>query len=385
MDAEDKWINSDPQTGKLVIRFRVRGFPKQFYLNTGLKHNKTNWDIVRSRKEVIERDIALNRFDPTLELYKFGSKTLNTEIQHSELTISELWGKFCEFKSRLIKPSTANNYETFGKILLKLPQSLHSAPQAREQLLQNHSYHVARQTISALSSACDWAVDCKLILSNPFKSLVLPKPKNQIRSIKAFTLEQRDLVITAFETSQTWNHYADLVKFLFFTGCRPGEAFALCWGDISHDCTKITISKSYATRVASLGATKNNKKRIFPCGSGSKLQKLLLSIRPPSPDENSLLFRSTLGQRVNLRILWRAWGGYWSKKKKFYPGVVKQLSDKGQIPYLTVYSTRHTFATWAIANGSSPEKVAYWLGDNVQTILEYYCHPDVTKSEAPDF
>ncbi|MBN3925769.1 hypothetical protein [Nostoc sp. NMS4] len=44
-----------------------------------------------------------------------------------------------------------------------------------------------------------------------------------------------------------------------------------------------------------------------------------------------------------------------------------------------------SFATWAIASGSSPEKKAYWLGDNVQTVLKYYCNPDVTKSEASDF
>ncbi|BBD66352.1 phage integrase family protein [Nostoc commune NIES-4072] len=377
-------VTIDPKTQKLNIRFRVNGYNKQFYISTGLKNSPKNRTITDSRWEEIQREISLGIFDPTLERYKFGSKNLNTEIKHSELSISDLWEKFCEFKARLIKPSTANNYETFGKILLKLPQSLTSAPQIREQLLQNHSYHVARQVISSLSSACDWAVDSKLIFSNPFKSLLLPKQKTQNDSIKAFTLEQRDLIIAEFERSATYSCYTSLVKFLFFTGCRPGEAFALCWGDVAQDCTKITINKSYATRVASLGATKNNKKRVFSCGSGSKLQNLLLSIRPISPDKNSLVFQSTLGQRVNLRILWRAWGGYWSKKK-FYSGVVKQLSDKGQVPYLSVYGTRHTFATWAIAHGASPEKVAYWLGDTIQTVLIYYCHPDVTKSEAPDF
>ncbi len=378
-------ITVDPKTQKLNIRFRVTGYSKQFYLSTGLKNSPKNRIIADSRWEEIQREISLGMFDPTLKRYKFGSKVLTQNQCLEELTVNELWEKFCEFKARLIKPSTANNYKTFSKILLKLPQSLESAPQLREELLQNHSYHVARQVISALSSACEWAVNCKLISNNPFKLLALPKQKNQVKNIKAFTLEERDLVVSAFEASKTWAHYSWLIKFLFFTGCRPGEVFALCWGDVSHDCTKITINKSYATRVASLGATKNNKKRFFLCGNGSKLQNLLLSIRPPSPDKHSLVFRSALGQRVNLRILWRAWGGYWSKNKKFYPGVVKQLSDEGQIPYLTVYSTRHTFATWAIAHGSSPEKVAYWLGDNVQTVLQYYCHPDVTKSEAPDF
>ena len=377
-------ITVEPKTQKLNIRFRVAGYSKQFYLSSGLKDSAKNRTIVEARWEEIQRDIALGRFDSTLKSYKFGSKNLNTENQYPVLTINELWKQFCEFKGRLIKPSTVNNYETFGKILLKLPQSLQSAPQLREQLLKEHSYHVARQVLLLLCSACDWAVDSKLILTNPFKSLVLPKQRNMTESIKAFTLEQRDLIILAFETSATYSCYANLIKFLFFTGCRPGEAFALCWGDVSHDCTKITINKSYATRVASLGATKNNKKRVFSCGIGSKLQNLLLSIRPLALDENSLVFRSTLGQRVNLRILWRAWSGYWSKKK-FYSGVVKQLSDKGQVPYLSVYGTRHTFATWEIAHGASPEKVAYWLGDTIQTVLIYYCHPDVTKSEAPDF
>jgi integrase len=66
-------------------------------------------------------------------------------------------------------------------------------------------------------------------------------------------------------------------------------------------------------------------------------------------------------------------------------GVVRELASSDTVPYLKVYSTRHTFATWAIASGISPEKVAYWLGDNIKTVLKYYCHPDVTKTECPDF
>ncbi|MBD0264461.1 MAG: hypothetical protein ICV78_17560 [Tolypothrix sp. Co-bin9] len=38
-----------------------------------------------------------------------------------------------------------------------------------------------------------------------------------------------------------------------------------------------------------------------------------------------------------------------------------------------------------IASDASPEKVAYWIGDNMQTVLSYYCQPDVTKAECPNF
>lgn len=376
-------VTVDPKSNKLIIRFRVKGHERQFYLSTGLKDNKSNRAIVESRWELIQREISLDEFDSTLDRYRFGNKT--PKIQKTNLTLNEIWDKFCDFKFRVLKPSTIYNYGFIGKIIDKLPQNLESAPKAREELLDKYSYHVARRTLNTISSACDWAVDSKLINQNPFKNLKLPKQKSQQEDIKAFTLQQRDLIISSFESSTTYSHYTPLVKFLFFTGCRPGEAFALQWSDISGDRTKISITKSYSTKTSTLGATKNNKKRVFPCGSGSKLQILLMSISPPSPKPDELVFKSTLGQQVNLRILWRVWFGYWSKGKNFHPGLIKQLAEKGKIPYLTPYSTRHTFATWAISSGASPEKVAYWLGDNVATVLQYYCHPDVTKSEAPDF
>ncbi|MEH2336974.1 tyrosine-type recombinase/integrase [Nostoc sp.] len=140
----------------------------------------------------------------------------------------------------------------------------------------------------------------------------------------------------------------------------------------------------YASRVCVLKGTKNNKRRVFPCKEGSKLQSLLLEIQPDSPDPKGLIFKSKAGQRMNLNILDKCWRAHDTKSYR-YNGVVAELADQGVVPYLKAYSTRHTFATWAIASGASPEKVAYWIGDNVQTVLRYYCHPDVTKAECPDF
>ncbi len=98
----------------------------------------------------------------------------------------------------------------------------------------------------------------------------------------------------------------------------------------------------------------------------------------------SLLFTNKLGSRVTLKKIDNCWRGY-SRNGSYYPGVVGELAKDGILPYLKPYSTRHTFATWAIASGCSPDKVAYWLGDDVATVLTYYCHPEVSKSECPDF
>jgi integrase len=48
----------------------------------------------------------------------------------------------------------------------------------------------------------------------------------------------------------------------------------------------------------------------------------------------------------------------WKSKNIKYPGVVKSLANDGHVPYLKSYATRHTFATWVISGGVSPDKMA---------------------------
>jgi integrase len=386
-NENDKWISFNAKTGKLAIRFRVRGQRKQFYLGTGLKDNKTNRDIVRARIEIIQRDIALKRFDSTLESYKFGNYKTPV-ISLNKLSLGEVWEKFVDFQKQHLQQSTLEaEYKSITKIISELStKSLNAAAIIRESLLKKYSYHTAHKTLAAFSRCCNWAIDSGLIELNPFEKIQLPKPKKQSNEDegKAYALEQRDLIVRAFESHPKFSHYSSLVKFLFWTGCRPGEAFALNWGDVNADCTRISITKAYASRVRILKGTKNNKKRVFSTSEGSRVQSLLFELRPDRLDPKELLFKSSSGQKMHLRISDRFWRGY-STKGYQYKGVVAELAEQGIIPYLSIYSTRHTFATWAIASGISPEKVAYWLGDDVQTVLSYYCHPDVTKTECPDF
>ncbi|MBD2388872.1 Arm DNA-binding domain-containing protein, partial [Cylindrospermum sp. FACHB-282] len=59
-------VTTDSRSNKLIIRFRVSGYSKQFYLNSGLKDSAKNRAIVDSRWEEIQREISLGIFDPTL-------------------------------------------------------------------------------------------------------------------------------------------------------------------------------------------------------------------------------------------------------------------------------------------------------------------------------
>ncbi|MEH2190293.1 MAG: tyrosine-type recombinase/integrase [Nostoc sp.] len=397
---EDKWINVDPRTKKLVIRFWVKGFPKQFFISTGLRDSKRNREIVRSKRDAIATDLALNRFDPTLNSYQFkatqqtnsAALALQKPQSKCQLDLQQLWDKFTDFKSTQLEETTIRgSYTAIARYIRKLPtKELTDAPKIRDWLLSNISLHMAWENLNYYRRCCDWAVDSGLIANNPFSSLVISKPKKKSTDAddyRAFTLDQRDIIIQSFENHSTYFYYAPLIKFMFWTGCRTGEAFALTWGDISPDCCQISINKSRNLHGI-LKGTKNGKKRIFSTSPNSKLQQMLLEIRPESPNQNEILFSTKLGSKMTSYALNDIWKGTTStqKRKYSYLGVVSELVALRKLPYyLKPYATRHTFATWAITSGISPDKVAAWIGDNIETVLHFYTHPNVVNANCPDF
>jgi integrase len=59
---------------------------------------------------------------------------------------------------------------------------------------------------------------------------------------------------------------------------------------------------------------------------------------------------------------------------------------RSQLPYRRMYETRHTFASWALAAGESPEWVARTLG-HVNTSMVYKTYgryiPNLTRQDGP--
>lgn len=392
---DDKWINVDPRTKKLSLRFRVRGFNRQFYISTGLKDTKRNREIVRSRRDAIATDISLSRFDDTLESYQFwasnkiepGAIAAKKPEKH-KYNLLELWQKFTDYQETQIEQTTIlNRYVTVLRYTQRLPtQSLAEAVEIRDWLINSTTKQMAWSLINHYSQCCEWAINSALITENPFKKLKTKQPKKKTTGVhySAFTLEHRDIIIKGFESHPKYSNYSSLIKFLFWSGCRPGEAFALTWGDISENCCKININKSRNSHRI-LKSTKNGIKRVFPTKSGSKLQTLLQEIRPQNTNPNALIFTNELGGNLSSPTMRKIWKGYTCHGYK-YTGVVQDLVNKGELPYyLKPYATRHTFATWAITQGISPDKVAKWIGDRVETVLKYYCHPEVVNAECPDF
>ncbi len=169
-------------------------------------------------------------------------------------------------------------------------------------------------------------------------------------------------VIEAFKNDKrpgmTYQHYAPLVEFLFRVGCRPSEAIGLNWGNISPDCDTIYFTGSLVQignqRARSEGS-KNNKTRKLAVSS--RLQDLLLAIKPKNPNPESLLFPSPDGDSINYRnFSRRAWSN-----------IVDPIK-----PETTPYCCRDTFITLQLLKGVPSTIIAKWCDTSTQMIDKSY-------------
>jgi integrase len=206
---------------------------------------------------------------------------------------------------------------------------------------------------------------------------------------RAFTKVERDIIIKAFYESdkkknrKTSVMIAPLVEFLFLTGCRPSEAYALTWRDVDFDRGVIKITKSLGFSTRKIKDTKTGESRLFYFSGTSRLKALLLEIK--SDKTEGLIFSNLAGKHMSADNLGRVWYNRTSKKtlksgeqvEYFYPGIVSQLVTDGLISgYLAPYHTRHTYITLTAHANSHDNNallhIATSCGNSVDVILRHY-------------
>ncbi|MEG4322013.1 MULTISPECIES: tyrosine-type recombinase/integrase [unclassified Microcoleus] len=200
---------------------------------------------------------------------------------------------------------------------------------------------------------------------------------------RAFTKEERDIIIKAFYESErkAVRQIAPLIEFYFLTGCRSGEAFALTWNNVRLDSGQIVIHKSYASRQKLVKKTKNDDIRLFLMYP--RLRALLLRIQPITARPTDLVFPNTQGDSYSSTTL----GNLWNKNSTnasgiitaATTGIVRQLADSGAIScYLSPYHTRHTFITLQARSGVDLVMLASMCSTGVEIIMKHYLEHDKT-------
>ena len=139
----------------------------------------------------------------------------------------------------------------------------------------------------------------------------------------------------------------NLIEFLFLTGCRHGEAFALQWKCIKFDTGWIYFQHSYDGRTGITKNTKTNTTRMFKMKGMARLIDLLKRMYGDGKNNEELVFTTETRKQYSTYALQNTWNEHVTNgingKKYQYVGVVKELANEGKLQYLKPYSTRHTF------------------------------------------
>lgn len=357
------------------------------YFSTGLSSTEENKKKAQILAWTIEEDISKDAFDWTLTKYKPQS-AISIQAQEWVWNLEKLWEKYSDFmRSQLAATTYEKDYKRKLKNHIKeFPtKDARKAIQIRDWLLANLSLESAKRILRYMSACCHWAVRSKLLPVNPFDGLAadIRAIRGKATTIDPFSIQERDAIIGAFEAHKLHKYYVPFVKFLFYTGARPGEVIALQWKHINTDCTEILFAESYNANLKIRKTTKTGKSRRFPCNA--RLRQLLLEIKPDDVNPTAVVFPAPRGGFIYMnRFTNQVWRGYKSGKKT-YKGIVTQLLETGKVSrYRPPYNCRHTFITEMLQRNVPVQQVAQWCGNSAPIIFKHYAGI-VGNAEVPEF
>ncbi|MBE9113240.1 tyrosine-type recombinase/integrase [Nodosilinea sp. LEGE 07298] len=336
--------------GALQLRFPWEG--KRKYLSIGLHEGRDDRKLAQLKAQLLEHDLACNCVDTSFKRYRVTStKEKELEKVLPTITLTELWAKYLVFKTPQVSLTTLDGqYKTVSNHLKSCPSTKpEQAIEIRDWLLSRYTRDSSRRTLVQLNACCRWAVQSKLITHNPFSGLANELRKNPPTDCRPFAPDETTAILKSFEGSV----YLPIVKFLFLTGTRTGEARGIRWQHVRGEHLKICEALSgFKNRNTD---TKTHRARTLPCND--QLHQFLQNLKPDGAKPEDLLF--------NVPSL-RAFQAGWQRR-------VTRLTTQGLVTeYRSQYHTRHTFATNCLEAGIPIQQVAEWLGDSPETVLKHY-------------
>ncbi len=407
-----------------------------------MKDTPDNWKKAQQIALTIEADLEHpdwdKLLDPTFSKYGIGNTKYKDKLVNilqlpsyvTEMTVGEMWEDYLIWKQPQLQPTTflttfagtytnvlkglvwnnkAQKFESTGDSLWGLPLSITNGDilvdikvcphtKIRLCLALNEAFTRAQSLGRVRLSINPFFEFHKKIGDNTkdkYKQTVgkdgeilewwqlQDAKEDELESDKrAFSKEERDIIVKAFYESPKENerHAAPLIEFLFLTGCRPGEAFALRWQDVMFERGYVRFSKSYNGRLKNTQQTKTGDIRLFKLYD--RLTELLLKIKTDSAIGTNLVFKQRHKVPFNSDTHGNLWKGYISHGIN-YSGCVTRLVEQSKIStYLPPYHARHTYITLTAhansENSSALLLLAHSSGNSVEILLKHYLGVDTS-------
>ena len=292
------------------------------------------------------------------------------------ITVSEWLNRWLdEYKKPFLRPNTYTGYREAVKHIdarignkqltrLKTEEIQKMYNELREDGRLIHrdarggalSANYVRKIHMVLQSALDYAVNERMISSNPASTTKLPKIDKKEK--KVMLDEEVDRFIEEIDTMPYWR---DLFYLELMTGLRRGEICGLQWDDLNENTATLKIARSidYKRGELVIGEPKTEDGKrviILPTSALEMLMErkssaLSIWMFPKSTDPTKPVVPSYAYQKL------------------------QDILKKAGIEKMRFHDLRHTFATHAAKNGVDPKTLAGLLGHtNASFTLDTYTH-----------
>lgn len=247
------------------------------------------------------------------------------------------------------------------------------------------SYSSLKKIYELLNGCFEYAVICREMDFNPVRAVQMPKKENLNKKEKqmgVFSKEEltriENVAAITYQSGEVRYRHTWFFLLLANTGLRAGEAIALRWDNIDLDKGFIHVKQNAS--VVKCRDGKENKyqvvittvktktgNRIVPCN-----EKALQALRALQEYQKSHHIHSDYvdcndkGELLSQQTL---------------PKILKAILKAADVPYRSVHSFRHTFATNLIQAGVDVKVVSQLLGhSSVKITYDTYVHMGVDRA-----
>lgn len=201
--------------------------------------------------------------------------------------------------------------------------------------------------------AFNWAFKCRIIKENPFRGVThrAGAPRRGMTESE-FRAIMRVSGGKGRKTKPTpGGRFRQVLVFLWYTGCRPGEAAKLRWKDIDFEQSLIILQEHKTIRTQ-----KTPRPRVIPVHP--VIRKLLIQLR--NRGEGEYVFLTHRKTR-------------WTKDTLVHR--VARARVKAAVPNdAKLYGIRHAFGTRAIVSGVDLKTTSELMGHTTTRMTEHYVH-----------
>ena len=226
-------------------------------------------------------------------------------------------------------------------------------------LMQERGANTARYAGRVLCNALNRAVRWGILPRNPMATVDLPTVRH--RETGVWTPEEA----RAFFTACPGHALGPLFQVLLVLALRKGEGCGLRWGDISADCSTVTVRAQlqYVEGRLVRRATKTNRTRTL------HIPRLARSafVRPAAARNEDYVFTNARGHP-------------YAPQNLHFPFLA--ICEEAGLPRITIHGLRHTTATALLLRGVPVHVVSRFLGHSSVTMtLNTYAHVLATSQQ----